>query len=286
MFYKTLGEKVDGYGSDVLCKILDLHAFKKKGYYIKVNNSANKKNAVFNDFLNFKKFNEIIPPKCTETFEKREVDIEHYYSTNLIEQIRTHMDIKPYDKTLNYPNKINIGVHIRRGDVFYRSTKNNTYRDKYYKNTKKYGYKPTLKRRYIELSRYVDIMKYLNSQLSETKVLFHVFSVGEYSEFLELECITNKIMYIETPTYQETYFKNKSENSVKELIATMINSDILLCSKSSLSQSCAMLTRNITIFPIWTLAHPKKKTYYSKWIKFDKVNNIINNDKFKKLNVD
>lgn len=178
--------------------------------------------------------------------------IDHYLTTSLPDQIRENILIDQYNMTSNYPYKINVGVHIRRGDIYYRSIDDPKYRDKYYKGTFKEEQDVNYQRRFINLQTFINIMTMINKIYGGDNVLFHIFSIGEDDEFSDLACIENKILYISPPDHQERY--TNEDNGVEpicRLISTMIQSDLLICSKSNLSFGCALLTRSKVLFPKW-----------------------------------
>lgn len=264
--YILLHEKTDGYGSHIKEYIMRFYSAKKADLKIKFNELKSNKNKVLEKFIDFKSLCDNIDD--TDEFTDIHVpdlfDIEDYYRSLAFETIRSKVDTKEHDKTLN--GKINIGVHVRRGDVYYRSIESNYYRNKYYKGTNKQGRRIKLGRRFTKNEIFIGVINYLNTVLPSDKIVFHIFSVGEPEEFKEFDCIKNKILHISPPNEQETYHKTGGEYRLKELMSTMINCDILLCSKSSLSLACAFLSKGVIFMPSWSLARSTIGTYHPKWI--------------------
>lgn len=281
MFYKELYEKTDGYGSNVYNKIMNIYFCKKKNIKIKVPDTISIKNKLFDNFINFKALDENITKDDKPIITNIKFDIDDYYNGTIYNTMRSIVNDKPYNLTTS--GKINIGVHIRRGDIFYRSCKDSSYREKYYKNTKKQGYRPTLSRRFIKISDFISVMKKLNVIFTEERVIFHIFSTGDISEFTELDAIKNKVLYIDNPIHQEIYHKMRMEDDIKKLISTLINCDVLICSKSTLSLTCALLTKSIVINSTWNLSIPTNRTYSKNWYKFYEVDKIKNDKRFEKI---
>jgi hypothetical protein len=267
-------EKIDGIGGFVVSLISQLYYATKNGfqYIIKIENS---KNILINEnFMNFDKLNihhDISSPIIKSQYDLN-FNIDDYFTTSLPKQIYDNINFGSYNKCL--PNIINIGVHVRRGDVYYRSMCDDETRKKYYGSGPKSHARDNLKRRFIDNSIFVQIINYLNDLYGSDKVIFHIFSVGELSEFSEFDKIANKIMYISNPTYQETYYKIPDAiDETKILMSTLIHCDILVCSKSALSLSCALLSRGKqTIFPKWN------NVKCSKWLNFNNYVEIKNKE--------
>ena len=61
------------------------------------------------------------------------------------------------------------------------------------------------------------------------------------------------------------------------------NCDVLICSKSTLSLTCALLTKSIVINKTWNLSTPNDGTYSKNWYKFYEVDKIKNDKRFEKI---
>jgi hypothetical protein len=261
MIYYKFEERKDGIGGNIKWFILQY-------YYCYINNYKlfnitfdKHVNRDIKDFLNFDKLNE----KMNKDLENKIIYfnnniisnsfyINGYIKSNLKDKINQYINYKPYDKTLNYKNKINVGVHIRRGDIYYRTIDDSQFRDKYYKNTFKSSKRVDLKRRFLNNNYFINAMKTINNLFGSDNIIFHIFSTGEEDEFDDLKVIDNKILYISDPDHQEKYINQRDGSiPIRELISTMVNSDILICSKSNLSFSCALLTNNLVIMPKWLI---------------------------------
>lgn len=275
-------EKNDGTGGFILSIISQLYNATKDDlpYIINIKNS---KNILINyNFMNFDKLN--VPHDVSSLIVKSQYnldfDIDDYLKTSLPKQIYDNINFGTYNKCL--PNIINIGVHVRRGDVYYRSMCDDKTRKKYYGSGAKSYARNDLKRRYINNASFIQIMEYLNKLYGVDKVIFHIFSVGELEEFVEFDKITNKIMYISEPTYQETYHRKPNGiDETKILISTLIHCDILICSKSALSLSCALLSRgHQIIFPKWNNVKCNKWLNFDNYTEYKKQNNIVYENNF------
>ena len=279
-------EKKDGIGGNIIrfinyFTICNLHNYKMCNITFK-----HIVNISILPFLNFDKFNQkIIEPANFVTINNdvNNNNIKKFIESDLQDKIRDSIKIDEYNECKKYFDKINIGVHIRRGDIYYRLIDDPIYRNKYYNNSKKKTQKKIYRRRFIELKYYINIMNIINNIYGKESVIFHIFSTGEEHEFKDLSIIDNKIMYISEPNHQETYYKkNGGEIPICQLISTMIESDILICSKSNLSLSCATLTKNFVIFPNWMWRYEnwgyfykEPEKYLEKWKKavIEKVKN-------------
>ena len=265
-------EKVDGIGGFIRGIIAQLYYATKDKKLYKINIEY-LKNIQFNtNFFNIDKMNTLLDIDNKERTESEydiDFDIDDYLITPLSRQIYNNINFGNFNKCL--PNIINVGVHIRRGDVYYRSIEDDIYRNKYYGSSKKSAQRIDLKRRFLSNEEFLPILKFLNETYGVDKIMFHIFSVGESHEFEELHEITNKIMYISDPDYQETYHKKiNGTDEMKILMSTLIHCDILICSKSALSLSCALLSQGHVIFPKWN------NIKCDKWLNFNNYTEIKN----------
>jgi hypothetical protein len=152
------------------------------------------------------------------------------------------------DDYLNYNDKnyLNIGLHIRRGDVSNQINKvrftNNDY--------------------YIKI---VDEILELTKSLN-IKIKIHIYSQGSLKDFKEFE------------RYNSFYHLDEC---LLKTFYNLIESDILVMSKSSLSYSAALLCENIVLYqPFW---HNKLSTWNE--VKIKNEDNLLNkNELLNKIN--
>jgi hypothetical protein len=138
-------------------------------------------------------------------------------------------------------DRLNIAVHIRRGDIMKMNTNN--------KNTNE---------RLLSNSYFIKIIKNIQQILSFKTINVHIFSQGNYSEFNEFDKNLDNVFY----HLNEDEFKT---------FHSMVIADILLLSPSSFSYFAGIISKGIKIakYPWW---HEIPEN--SEWIRSDIMGNF------------
>lgn len=138
-------------------------------------------------------------------------------------------------------DRLNIAVHIRRGDIMKMNTRN--------KN---------INERLLSNSYFIKIIKDIQQILSFKAVNIHIFSQGNYSEFNEFNQNLDNVFY----HLNEDEFKT---------FHSMVIADILLLSPSSFSYFAGIISKGIKVakYPWW---HEIPEN--SEWIRSDIMGNF------------
>lgn len=235
--YFTSEERVDGFGSQFQTL---LHMI----YYASVNNAEYVhipiriiEHNYTNDPLYVKNMEEFM---CVWLFKQiNEIDptvgqIRHIsneecrnYFQQSVDNAMNHISLRSFKSIFwsniknDYydTNKLNIAIHIRRGDV----QSNNSNRERYTSN-----------------EFYLNTMALLREQYAGKNIQFHIYSEGTQEEF---NCFNEK---------QNTVLHLNED--VKSTFIGLIMSDILVQSKSSFSYVAGLLSKGIVYhIPFW---HP------------------------------
>lgn len=220
--------KIDGFGSQLqACFSLIAYCHYKnynyihKPFYRMHHNDENVDNfpVVMNNFINleheFRSYNDLTNNELSQIHEVKEGYFVHgslkpemFYNDAVIEKIRKcyYSNIKPDISDIYKPDKFNVAIHIRRGDV----------------SATKYPSRYTSNEEYIKL---------IKNQLWPENVQFHLFSQGVKEDF---EKIT-----IEFPNIQ----LHISEN-IQKTFHLLVEADHLIISKSSFCYCAALLNIN------------------------------------------
>jgi len=155
----------------------------------------------------------MVPGFNTDYFDN---NINYYFDKSFLDLIHSNLPIKTY-KYINSAKKI-ISVHIRRGDVH-----------------------SNVKMRYTSDNVYISIIDNIISNLENYEI--HLFTEKNFNCDLNLfKKYKNIIFHIET----ESGF-NKYENIFNDIMF-MIDSDYLICSKSSFSYFPALINPSGNIY--------------------------------------
>jgi hypothetical protein len=177
----------------------------------------------------FKHIDEIDPHISTIRHISNE-ECRHYFQQS-VDTAMSHSSLSLYKSafwrtitnTHYNPNKYNIALHIRRGDV--QSTNSN--RDRYTSN-----------------EVYLETMKYLLETYSDNDIQFHIYSEGSIHEF---DCFQseNTVLHL--------------NEDVRTTFIGLITSQVLVQSKSSFSYVAGLLS-NGTVYhiPFW---HPPESSW-------------------------
>eukprot|EP00466_Bigelowiella_natans_P011945 jgi/Bigna1/143532/aug1.79_g18240 len=122
------------------------------------------------------------------------------------------LGVKPIDHPRDH---INVGVHIRRGDV------------------------TPAKPRFVYMATFIEIMNEVRRQLRSEgkKFLFHVYSEGDPADFAELAGQTDVVLHID-----------KAVGMLSDFIS-LVKSDILIMSPSTFSYVSSLLMNGQALFP-------------------------------------
>jgi hypothetical protein len=133
-------------------------------------------------------------------------------------------------------DRLNIAVHIRRGDIL-----------KLNKNEKNF------QERWLDNKYFINIINAIKNLLPEANIDIHIFSQGNSSDFKEFEKIDNVVYHLDEDEYQTFH--------------SMIVADILLLSPSSFSYFTGLISKGLKIakYP-WLHEIPED----SEWIRSDK----------------
>lgn len=215
----------------------------------------------------------LIFPKTDTIISSPKIDIKKQtalytkYRQELINNYLTQSSInKSYN--LNQPNRLNIVIHIRRGDVHKIKTEQP-------KRFQRLNYH----RRYLDDNYFINVINHLHQQfqIHQTKHLpkqpiFRIFTEGSPD-------ILDKIKtHIKSLNYEAEYYiepnsnrynienskKNttKAINNMKYLMNTCINADIFIMSKSQLSFFLGVYNTNLVITPKWTISLKMENWHY------------------------
>ena len=223
--YLTIDGKIDGFGAQLMAKMTGVAYCERYGFtYI---------------HTPFKSIGHNITPQTVETLEDftgmrsgdalfgdinvdnlnieshkiiRDVVLSNAPDLYYTPHVRKLLRIKYYSSTKLKPaffdeNKINVCLHVRRGDVGV-----------------------SLKNRYTENNDYIEVIKKLQSYES---MVFHVFSNGCKDEFDEFNQFDNVILHI--------------NRDLTETFHAMVVADILVPAKSALSYCAAILSTGLVL---------------------------------------
>ena len=242
MEYITSVTRSDGFGAQFQNIIYDILYAQANGYgylYTPIENIEHNYNNDDNfinyieDIMNIK--NNYNNDKCSEnnigcnhvvinTYQFIESNIDKYINDDSMKRIR-EVFWQNKDKNFFNNDKINVAVHIRRPNSHDNRLEGADTPDQYYKI----------------------VMNLIRERYDNTKLLFHIYSQGEYENFKSFES-------------NDTVF-HLNEN-LNETFVGMVTSDILVMSRSSLSYTAALLNENqVYYLNFW---HPP----LNKWLKF------------------
>ena len=172
-----------------------------------------------NNFINleheFRSYNELTNNELSQIHEVKEGYFVHgslkpemFYNDRVIEKIRKcyYSNVKPDISDIYKPDKFNVAIHVRRGDV----------------SATKYPSRYTSNEEYIRL---------IKNQMWPENVQFHLFSEGVKEDFEKFT--------IEFPNIQ----LHISEN-IQKTFHLLVEADHLIISKSSFCYCAALLNIN------------------------------------------
>lgn len=244
MKYITSITRSDGFGAQFQNIVYDILYAQANGYeylYTPIQNIEHNYNNDENfihyieDIMNIK--NNYTNDRCREnnidcvhvansgiTYKFIESDIDKYVNYNSMKRIR-EVFWQNKDKNFFNNDKINVAVHIRRPNTHDSRIDGTNTPDQYYKI----------------------VMDIIRERYDKTKLLFHIYSQGDYENFKTFE-------------NNDTIF-HLNEN-LSETFTGMVASHILVTSRSSLSYVAALLNENhIYYLNFW---HPP----LNDWFKF------------------
>ena len=244
----TIVGKSDGFGSQLqACFSLIAYCYYKNYTYIHTpmnrmhHNDEDVENfpTFMNNFINFeskfKTSNQISNYETSILNQVKEgffvhgsLTPEYFYNTHVLNVLKDiyYSNSKPiittYDNT-----KINIAIHIRRGDV----------------NPQRYP------NRFIPNQIYIDLIK----KIDLSNCLIHIFSQGTLEDF------TNII-----ESFPENEFIFHLNENIQLTFHSMVKADILILSKSSFSYCAALLNENTIIANLITSWWHKPLNHWKK----------------------
>ena len=125
------------------------------------------------------------------------------------------------DRLIYQPGKLNIALHIRRGDVSSRLSGGDT----------------SMKKRWLELSYYSSLMKqFLETVTKPEDLRFYVFSEGEEKDFEELKQVSSNITFC-------------LDMSAERSFVHLCYADLLVTAPSSFSIVAGAIQKGIKIVP-------------------------------------
>lgn len=155
-------------------------------------------------------------------FPKTSVFAQSEGSSFLRDKYMKRRIVAPVESLLEN-NKINVAIHIRRGDIMAMM---------------KAGV-GSWRERYVDLDYFVDLAKELEVLCGEDRVCFNIFSQGELSDFQVFDCFSNVHYRLDYDVFAS--FHN------------LAMADVLIGSPSSFSYLPSLFSEGIKIFrsPFW-----------------------------------
>ena len=241
IMYFTSEERVDGFGSQFQTLIhMIYYAAANNAEYIHIPIRTMEHNysddplyvKSLEDFMGVRLFKQLdeIDPSLSFIRHISNAECRNYFQQS-VDTAMSHISLSLYKSAFwsgiprdHYNNnKLNIALHIRRGDVQYTNSNID---------------------RYTSNEFYLEKMTYLSETYADKDIQFHIYSEGSVEEF---ECFQseNTVLHL--------------NEDVKMTFIGLITSNVLVQSKSSFSYVAGLLTKGIVYhIPFW---HPPMSSW-------------------------